>query len=86
MTNNELLQRRFKSLFNYRARGQRKSLKEWEIFLQDIIETALTEDMRKVAPCWWQHTEIDIFSRLLGCQTNEDFSALVSEIELSLHE
>ena len=86
MTNNELIQRRFKALIGFRAKGQTKSLKEWEILIQDCIEDSLTEDMKKVAPCWWQHTEIDIFMALMSCQVNEDLCDLIEEIGQSLHE
>ena len=87
MTNSELLQRRFKSLIEFRAKGQTKSLKEWEILIEDTIEDCLTEEMKKVAPCWWQHTTIqDLFIRLMGCQVNEDLCDLIEEIAQSLHE
>ena len=69
-----------------RATGQTKSLKDWEIFIQDCIEESLTEEMEKVAPCWWQHTEIDIFTALMGCQVNQDLVDLIEEIKQSLHE
>lgn len=86
MTNTELLQKRFHCLVEYRANDKARNIKEWEIFLQDCIEMALTEDMKKVAPCWWEHTNIDIFMALMGCQVNQDLVDLVEEIEQSLHE
>lgn len=87
MTNSELLQKRFKCLIDFRAKGQARTIKEWEILIEDTIEDSLTEEMRKVAPCWWQHTTIqDLFIRLMGCQVNEDLCDLIEEIAQSLHE
>jgi len=86
MTNTELLQRRFECLIK-RAWGQEKSLKEWEIFIEDCIEDSLTEEMKKVAPCWWQHTNIQqLYIRLMGCQVPQDLVDLIEEIKNSLHE
>ena len=87
MTNNELLQRRFKSIIEVRAQGKARSIKEWEILIEDTIEDCLTEEMKKKAPCWWQHTTIqDLFIRLMGCQVSQDLSDLIEEIAQSLHE
>ena len=86
MTNTELLQRRFKSLVEARAGAKARNIKEWEIFLQDCIEDSLTEEMAKKTPCWWEHTDIDIFMRLMGCQVSQDLTDLIEEIANSLHE
>ena len=86
MTNTELLQKRFECLIKARASNKARNIKEWEILIQDCIEDSLTEDMKKVAPCWWQHTNIDIFIALMGCQVNQDLVDLVEEIKQSLHE
>lgn len=86
MTNTELLQRRFKSLVEARAGAKSRNIKEWEIFLQDCIEDSLTDEMKKKAPCWWQHTDKDIFILLMGCKDSQDLAKLIEDIANSLHE